>query len=66
MRIPNFKDIEVTKFLTQWDQEIQRSKKEALSSIGGNKSVLLYSPSLKVYELTVNDAGALVVTKVSG
>ena len=66
MRVPNFKDVELTKYLNEWNREFENMKKEQLSSITGNKSVLLYSPSLKVFEVTVTDAGALVVTKVSG
>ena len=66
MRIPNFKDPDLTRYLTEWDREIQKNKRDALSAIGGNKSILLFSPSLKVFEVTVTDAGALVVTKVSG
>lgn len=66
MRVPNFKDVELTKYLNEWDREIQGIRKEALSGVTGNRSLLLYSPSLKVFEVTVTDAGALVVTKVAG
>jgi len=66
MRVPNFKDVELTKYLNEWNREIDNLRKEHLSNVTGNKSVLLYSPSLKVFEITVTDAGALVVTKVSG
>jgi len=66
MRIPNFKDIEITKFLVQWDLELQRMRKDQLSAIGGNRALLLYSPSKKVYEITVDDAGVLHTTYVAG
>ena len=66
MRVPNFKDIELTKYLSEWDREIERMRKDTLSAVGGNRSVLLYSPSKKVFEITVTDAGALMVTKVAG
>jgi len=66
MRIPNFKDPDVTKFLVEWDLELQRMRKDQLSAIGGNRSLLLYSPSKKVYEVTVDDSGVLTTTKVAG
>ena len=65
MKIPNFKDSEITKFLVEWDRELGRMEKRAISSVSGNRSLLLYSPNKSVYELTVSDAGALVITKVS-
>ena len=66
MRIPNFKDPEITKFLVEWDLELQRMRKDQLSAIGGNRSLLLYSPGKKVYEVTVDDSGVLTTTKVAG
>ena len=66
MRVPNFKDIELTKYLNEWNREIENMRRDTLSGIGGNRSVLLYSPSKFVFELTVTDAGTLVVTKVAG
>jgi len=66
MRIPNFQDTEVTKFLVQWDLELQRMRKDQLSATGGNRSLLLYSPNKSVFEITVSDAGAITATKVSG
>ena len=64
--VPNFKDPDVTKFLVELVRDVERAKKSVLSSASGNHSVLLLSPSLKTYEITVTDAGALVVTKVQG
>lgn len=64
MRVPNFKDPEVTKFLVQWNQELEQQRKDLLSRITANHSVLLQSPSSKIYEVTVSDAGALTVTLV--
>jgi len=66
MRIPNFEDTEVTKFLVQWDLELQRMRKDSLSSTGGNHSLLLISPGKKVYEVTVSDLGVLTTTYVAG
>jgi len=65
MRIPNFKDMEVTKFLVQWDLELQRMRKDYLSATGGNRSILLYSPDKSVWEVTISNAGVAVITKVS-
>ncbi len=61
-----FKDPEVTRFLTEFLREQERTQKEVLSSITANRSLLLYSPSQKVYEIKVSDAGALTATLVAG
>jgi len=66
MKVPKFQDPDVTKFLEQFLREKEGSDKDVLSSTTGNRSLLLYSPSLKVFEVKVTDAGALTVTKVSG
>jgi hypothetical protein len=47
-------------------RELDRERKDVLSSNSGNRSVLLYSPSKYVFELTVSDTGVLSITKVSG
>jgi hypothetical protein len=61
-----FKDPEVTRFVEEFLREQERTKREVLNAITANRSLLLYSPTAKVYEITVSDAGALVVTKVAG
>jgi hypothetical protein len=66
IKVPNFKDPEVTKFLIEMLREFERTDKEILSSITANKSLLLYSPSLKVFEIKVSDTGVITATKVSG
>jgi len=66
MRVPTFKDEEVTKFLTQWDMDLQRIQKDNLSAVTGNRSLLLFSPSNKVYEIKVSDAGVISATHVAG
>ena len=66
MRVPNFKDPEVTKFLIEWDRELDRIKQQTLKNNTGNHSVLLVSSGLKVWEVTVDDVGVLHTTKVSG
>ena len=66
MRIPNLKDQELMRFLTDWNREIESVQRDTLSAIRGNNSLLLISPSLKVFEVKVTDAGALTVTKVAG
>jgi len=66
IRIPNFKDIEVTRFLTQWSRELESAKKDNLSAITGNRAILLVSPNKSVWEVKVDDAGVLSTVKVSG
>jgi len=66
MKVPNFEDPEVTKFLTEYLRELDRTSKDVLSSVTGNKSVLLYSPSKYVFEIKVSDTGVISATKVSG
>jgi hypothetical protein len=66
MRIPNLKDTELMRFLTDWNRELEGMQRDALSKVQGNNSLLLISPSLKVFEVKVTDAGALTVTKVAG
>jgi hypothetical protein len=66
MRIPKFEDPEVTKFLEQWTKEQEKMINDRLSAITGNRSLLLISPGLKVWEATISDAGALTWTKVAG
>lgn len=64
MRVPNFKDPELTKFLTSWTKEQDDQKRDLLSAITANHSLLLQSPSNKIYEVKVSDAGALTVTLI--
>lgn len=66
MKVPNFKDPDVTKFLTEMLREFDRTDKQVLSAITANKSLLLYSPGLKVFEIKVSDTGVITATKVSG
>jgi hypothetical protein len=47
-------------------REVDQRDKDRLASNTANHSLLLISPSKKVFEVTVSDAGALVITKVSG
>jgi len=65
MRIPKFEDSEVTKFMVEFLRDQERTNRGKLNAETANRSVLLYSPSKKVYEVTVNDSGVLVATKVS-
>lgn len=66
MKVPQFKDPDVTKFLTEMVRDNDKNNKNLLSSITANHSLLLQSSDLKVFEITVTSAGALVITKVSG
>jgi len=66
MRVPNFKDADLTKFLVEWDREISSNKDNALSKNQANHSLLLLSPSKIVYEVKVDDAGVLTTTRIAG
>jgi len=66
MRIPNFEDPDVTKFMNEFLRDRERTDRGKMDSNTANRALLLYSPSKKVYEVTVNDSGVLVVTKVAG
>ena len=66
MIVPEFKEPGLTHFLTDQDRELSRYKRDSLSAVSANRSVLLYSPSKLVFEVTVDDAGALHVTRVAG
>ena len=62
VKVPEFQDPAVSKFLIQLLRDFDRSDKDVLSSVTGNHSVLLIAPNKKVFEVTVTNAGALVVT----
>ena len=66
MNIPEFKEQGLSQYLTEREREFDRLKRETLSGISANTSLLLYSPSKMVFELKVDDAGVIHVTKVSG
>jgi hypothetical protein len=66
LRVPDFKEPGLTDFLTRVLEERDRVTSSLMSRQSANNSVLLYSPSMKVYELKVNDAGAVSATLVSG
>jgi len=66
MRVPKFDDPALHKFMLEVDAEMRRMEKESLSLTRANRSVLLYSPSKKVYELKVDDSGVVSTTLVAG
>lgn len=66
VKIPQFKEPGLSEFITRLIEDRDRTTREKLDKVRANTSVLLYSPSKKVYEVTVSDAGALVVTLVAG
>ena len=66
MKVPNFKEPEVTKFLEQFQLELERKRANLLNANTANRSILLFSPSKKVFEITVSDAGVITATKVQG
>lgn len=66
MRVPQFKDPELTKYLVEMDREVQRNKRDSMSTISANKSVLLFAPDLSVWEVTITNAGVLQAVKIQG
>jgi len=66
MKVPKLDDVNLTKFLDGLLLELDKTEKDSLSSITANHSLLLYSPSKKIFEITVSDTGVLTSTKVQG
>lgn len=66
IKVPNFKEPGLTEFLIRVQNERERIEATLMSRSSANQSVYLYSPSKKVYEVKVSDAGALSVTLVAG
>jgi hypothetical protein len=65
-KVPTFIEPGLTRYLTDMLLERDRLLAGKLSTIAANKSVLLYSPSEKVYEVKVDDAGVISATLVAG
>ena len=65
-KVPNFADPEVTKFLIELMKDLETNNRGVLQAEKGNRSLLLFSPSKKVYEVTVDDLGVLSTTYVAG
>lgn len=66
MIIPQFKDPEITKFMTAFQKEQDQKVKNLISSVKGNQSLLLFAPNLSVWEIKVTNAGAITATKIAG
>jgi hypothetical protein len=66
IKVPDFKDPDVTKFFVTVVRELDRVQRASMSSNTANNSLLLYSPSLKVYEIKVSDTGVITATHVQG
>jgi len=66
IRVPNFKEPGLTDFLVRMDQDQARLHETYLSRMTANHALLLQSPLGKVYEVKVNDAGAITVTQLVG
>jgi hypothetical protein len=66
MKVPQFKEPGLTDFLTKSQTESSRVQNGFMTKATANNSVLLYSPSMKVYEVKVSDAGVLSATLVAG
>jgi hypothetical protein len=66
MKVPTFKEAGLTDFLNKLMIELDRAENDNLSSVTANNSLLLLSPSKKVFEVKVSDTGVLTATKVQG
>lgn len=66
IKVPQFQDTNITKFLNDLVKNIDDTNNGKMSLNTANKSLLLYSPSLKVFEIKVSDTGVITATKVSG
>jgi len=66
IRVPDFEDPEVTKFFNTLIRELDRVATDYMQVRSANNSLLLYSPSLKVFEIKVSDTGVITATQVAG
>jgi hypothetical protein len=66
IRVPEFKEPGLTKFLSQMASDREDKLDQRLSKQTANHSLLLQSSGGKVYEITISDAGVLVITLVAG
>lgn len=66
IRVPEFREPGLTKFLSQMATEREEKLDQKLSNRTANHSLLLQSPNNKVYEITVDDAGVISATLVAG
>ena len=68
IKVPDFKEPGLTDFLVRLLEERDRVRDGLLSSVTANHSLLLQSAYTggKVYEVTVDNTGTLVVTLVAG
>lgn len=64
MKVPVFKEPGLTRFLTDMSKEVQLFRIETMSRTQANNSLLLISPSNKIFEVKVDDAGVLTATKI--
>jgi hypothetical protein len=66
MVVPKFEEPGLTRFLEDMAKEVQLFRTETMNTVRANHSLLLMSPSKKVYEIKVDDAGVLSATLVMG
>ena len=65
LKVPDFSVPELTRYLADMDERLQRELDTKMSRITANDSLLLQSPAGKVYQVKISDAGALVITLIS-
>jgi hypothetical protein len=65
IRVPEFKEPGLTRFLADFDRQLENERATKLSKVTANHSLLLQADNGKVYEVRVSNAGALVLTLLS-
>jgi hypothetical protein len=66
IRVPEFQEPGLTKFLSQMASDREDKLDQKLSKQTANHSLLLQSSGGKVYEIKVDDAGIITATLVAG
>jgi hypothetical protein len=66
MKVPTFQEPGLSRFLEDMSKEVQQFRIDTVAANKANHSLLLISPSKKVYEIKVDDAGAISATLVRG
>ena len=64
VKVPNFKEPGLSDFLRRQVEERDRLLSLKLDRFTANHSIFLISPSEKVWEITISDAGTLTATLV--
>lgn len=64
-KAPNFEDPTLTRHFDRVVADISRELQSRVTKTEAAESILLISPSGKVYKITVDDAGSLITTELA-